>query len=43
MKSDNEFARIVIDLNNNLAHADQKARLLFTLNLRDVGRPTVHQ
>jgi two-component system, chemotaxis family, CheB/CheR fusion protein len=32
-------ARIVVDSNGNLAFADQKARLLFTLNPRDIGRP----
>jgi two-component system, chemotaxis family, CheB/CheR fusion protein len=33
------IARIVVDLNGILAHADQKARLLFTLNPKDIGRP----
>lgn len=32
-------ARIVVDLNGNLALADQKARLVFTLNPKDIGRP----
>ncbi|MBI2209574.1 MAG: PAS domain-containing protein [Deltaproteobacteria bacterium] len=32
-------AKIVVDLNGNLALADQKARLLFTLNPKDIGRP----
>ena len=33
------LARIVVDLNGILAHANQKARLLFTLNPKDIGRP----
>jgi two-component system CheB/CheR fusion protein len=33
------IARILVDANGNLVHADQKARLLFTLNPKDVGRP----
>jgi two-component system, chemotaxis family, CheB/CheR fusion protein len=33
------IARIVVDLNGILAHGNQKARLLFTLNAKDVGRP----
>ncbi|MBI2359460.1 MAG: PAS domain S-box protein, partial [Deltaproteobacteria bacterium] len=32
-------ARIIADLNGNLAHVTQKARLLFTLNPKDIGRP----
>ena len=32
-------ARIVVDANGNLAMANQKARLLFSLNPKDVGRP----
>jgi two-component system CheB/CheR fusion protein len=32
------IARIVVDVNGNLAHLDQKARLLFSLNPKDVGR-----
>ncbi len=33
------IARIVVDLNGILAHGNQKARLLFTLNAKDIGRP----
>ncbi|TMA11008.1 MAG: PAS domain S-box protein [Deltaproteobacteria bacterium] len=33
------LARILVDSNGNLAFADQKARLLFTLNPKDIGRP----
>ncbi|MGB7947853.1 MAG: CheR family methyltransferase [Candidatus Binatia bacterium] len=33
------LARIVVDLNGFLTHANQKARLLLTLNPRDIGRP----
>jgi two-component system CheB/CheR fusion protein len=32
-------AKIVIDVNGNLVHIDQKARLLFSLNPKDIGRP----
>jgi two-component system, chemotaxis family, CheB/CheR fusion protein len=32
-------AEIVVDVNGNVAHISQKARLLFTLNPKDVGRP----
>lgn len=32
-------ARIAIDLNGNLAVANQKARVLFSLNPKDIGRP----
>ena len=32
-------ARIVVDANGTLASANQKARLLFSLNPKDVGRP----
>jgi two-component system CheB/CheR fusion protein len=32
-------ARILVDINGNLALANQKARLLFTLNPKDIGRP----
>jgi two-component system CheB/CheR fusion protein len=32
-------ARLVIDVNNSVAHINQKARLLFSLNLKDIGRP----
>jgi two-component system, chemotaxis family, CheB/CheR fusion protein len=31
-------ARIVVDVNGNVAHIDQKARLFFTLNPKDIGR-----
>jgi two-component system, chemotaxis family, CheB/CheR fusion protein len=33
------IARIVVDVNGILAHLDQKARLLFSLNPKDIGRP----
>jgi two-component system CheB/CheR fusion protein len=33
------IARVVVDLDGILAHANQKARLLFTLNPKDIGRP----
>jgi two-component system, chemotaxis family, CheB/CheR fusion protein len=33
------IAKIVVDVNGNVAHIDQKARLLFSLNPKDVGRP----
>jgi two-component system, chemotaxis family, CheB/CheR fusion protein len=33
------IAKIVVDVNNNVAHINQKARLLFTLNPKDTGRP----
>jgi two-component system CheB/CheR fusion protein len=33
------LARIVVDLNGILANANQKARLIFTLNPKDIGRP----
>jgi two-component system CheB/CheR fusion protein len=32
-------ARIAIDLNGNVAVANQKARVLFSLNPKDIGRP----
>jgi two-component system CheB/CheR fusion protein len=32
-------ARIVVDVNRNVAHVNHKARVLFSLNLKDVGRP----
>jgi two-component system, chemotaxis family, CheB/CheR fusion protein len=31
-------AKIVVDVNGNVAHIDQKARLLFSLNPKDIGR-----
>jgi two-component system CheB/CheR fusion protein len=33
------IAKIVVDVNGNVAHVNQKARLLFSLNAKDVGRP----
>jgi two-component system CheB/CheR fusion protein len=33
------IAKIIVDVNGNVAHIGQKARLLFTLNPKDVGRP----
>jgi len=33
------IARIIVDVDGNLAHVNQKARLFFSLNPRDVGRP----
>jgi two-component system CheB/CheR fusion protein len=33
------IARIIVDVNGDLVHVNQKARLLFTLNPKDVGRP----
>ena len=33
------MARIVVDANGILAFANQRARLMFTLNPRDIGRP----
>ncbi len=33
------MARVVVDVTGILAHANQKARLLFTLNPKDIGRP----
>jgi two-component system CheB/CheR fusion protein len=33
------IAKVVVDVNGNVAHINQKARLLFTLNPKDVGRP----
>jgi two-component system, chemotaxis family, CheB/CheR fusion protein len=33
------LAKIVVDVNGKVTHIDQKARLLFTLNPKDVGRP----
>jgi two-component system CheB/CheR fusion protein len=33
------IAKIVVDVNGNVAHVNQKARLLFTLNPKDIGRP----
>jgi two-component system CheB/CheR fusion protein len=32
-------AKIIVDINGIVAHISQKARLLFTLNPKDVGRP----
>jgi two-component system, chemotaxis family, CheB/CheR fusion protein len=32
-------AKIIVDVNGIVAHISQKARLLFTLNAKDVGRP----
>ena len=32
-------AEIVVDMNSNVAHINQKARLFFSLNLKDIGRP----
>jgi two-component system, chemotaxis family, CheB/CheR fusion protein len=33
------IAKIVVDVNGNVAHINQKARLLFSLNPKDIGRP----
>jgi two-component system, chemotaxis family, CheB/CheR fusion protein len=33
------IAKVVVDVNGNIAHINQKARLLFSLNTKDVGRP----
>jgi two-component system CheB/CheR fusion protein len=32
-------ARVVVDVSSNVSHINQKARLLFSLNLKDIGRP----
>jgi two-component system CheB/CheR fusion protein len=32
-------AKIVVDLNGNVVQINQKARLFFSLNLKDIGRP----